>query len=354
MLVLLKAARERGASDLILSPGLPPMAKVADGLVPLLDEPVDGPAARAMVYGLMDERQQALFEERKDLEFSMSLPGVGRFRVSAFHHHRSIGAVLRFLPDTPIPLEETGLPDVVKELLSRKSGLIMVAGPTGSGKSTTLASMVDWINRTRATHVITIEDPIEFVHAPILSVIHQREVGRDTQDFSTALRSALRQTPGVVMVGEVRDYETARVVLWGGETGHLILTSIHGSNVVDAVNRLINLFPEGEREDARNRLATVLNGIIAQKLLPSLQGGLVLAYEIAVGAPHVRQVIREGKPQLLKSIVQTGADHGMISFDACIGRLYRERKISFSVGSEYAEDQKEFSRYAYAGFSVER
>lgn len=344
LLVWLKEATRQKATDLILTAGLPPVLKADKKIIQLSEKILDEKELREIVYSFLSEEQQKAFEFRKELDISLALPQIGRFRINVFKHRKGVGAVFRTLPVYSPRIEDLGLPKTILQLLEKEKGLIIVAGPTGSGKSTSLAAMVDYINRNRFCHIVTIEDPVEFVHHSIKGVVHQREVGWDTKDFAQALRAALRQSPDVIMVGEIRDRETARAVLSAAESAHLVLTSVHGSSAQEIVGRLVNLFPEGEKEEARNRLASALLASLSQKLLPKQGGGLVLAYELMLGSPSVKQIIREGKPHMLKSVIMTSSEQGMIPLEKTLAMLYQRRLISYEVGLESADDPKEFSK----------
>lgn len=344
---LLSMAVERRASDLVITVGLPPMLKVDGEFHPTEYEPLTPEGTRQLMYALMDERQQRIFEEEKELDFSFSLPGRGRYRVNVFLQRGSVAGVLRVVPATIKGFEELGLPRTVAEVALSPRGLVLVTGPTGSGKSTTLAAMVDYINKRRRAHIVTVEDPIEFVHTHKEGIVHQREIGGDTKDFARALRSALRQAPDVILVGEMRDLETVRAAVTAAETGHLVMATLHTNSAPEAVDRIVDVFPEGEKELVRIQLAGILVAVLTQQLLPkAFGGGRVLAYELMIGTPAVRALVREGKTAQLRSAIQTGGQYGMVTMDATLAELYRKGLIAYEVGLSRAVDPKEFARLA--------
>ena len=308
---LLAFAVKCSASDLHLSAGLPPMVRV-DGEVRRIDAPpLDAEQARALVYGVMSEGQRRDYEASRELDFALEAPGLGRFRVNAFNQHRGVGAVFRVIPEAVIRLEQLQAPPVLTTLCRHRNGLVLVTGPTGSGKSTTLAAMLDDINATECGHILTIEDPIEFVHASKRCLVNQREVHRDTHGFNQALRSALREDPDVILVGELRDLETIRLALSAAETGHLVFGTLHTASAAKTVDRIIDVFPAAEQAMVRSLLSTSLRGVIAQTLLKRRGGGRCAAYEIMVGTPAVGHLIREDKVAQLYSAIQTGGEYGM-------------------------------------------
>jgi len=337
---LLDAAMAAGASDLHLSAGTPPWLRVDGALRPLAGAgPMDAAAVEAALGALMTPAQARDLAERGDLDFAWECaatasvrrpqaaspapgaPGAVRFRVNAFRQARGPAAVLRRIPGAIPSLAETGAPWALAGLAQAEEGLVLVAGATGSGKSTTLAALVDAINGTRDAHVITIEDPVEFVHAPRRALVSQREVGRDTADFATALRAALREDPDVLLVGELRDLETLRLALAAAETGHLVLATLHTRGAVSAIDRILGAFPPGERELARSSLSASLAAVVCQRLLPRAGGGRVAAHEVLVATPAVRNLIRESRLSQLESVMQTGQAAGMQTLAQAVERL---------------------------------
>ena len=344
---LLNLAVERGASDLVITVGLPPMVKVDGEFHPTEFEPLTPQETRRLTYALMDEKQQRVFEEDKELDFSFSLPGKGRFRVNVFLQRGSVGGVLRVVPSSVKSFEELGLPKSVASIALSPRGLVLVTGPTGSGKSTTLASMIDYINQEKRCHIVTIEDPIEFSHRHKRSIINQREIGADTHSFSKALRAVLRQAPDVILVGEMRDYETIAAAITAAETGHLVMGTLHTNSAPETIDRIIDVFPKLQQEQVRMQLSNNLVAVLTQQLLPKAFGdGRVLAYELMMATPAVRALIREGKSHQLVGVIQTGGQYGMITMDACLADLYKRKLITYETGLSRAVDPKEFTRLA--------
>ena len=348
---LLTFTAERGASDLILTVGLPPMLRIDGEWLPSKTATLTPTLTRRLVYSIMDEKKQKTFEERKEIDFSFSLSGHGRFRVNAFQQRGTIGAVLRTIPDEILPFEKLGLPKAVSDAARLPRGLVLVTGPTGSGKSTTLATMIDLINTEYAKHIVTIEDPIEFFHPHKKSIVNQREIGDDTHGFSHALRSVLRQAPDVILVGEMRDYDTIAAALTAAETGHLVMGTLHTNSAPEAVDRIIDVFPEAQQQQVRVQLANNLQAVLTQQLIPKIGGGRVLAYEFLVATPAVRNLIREAKTHQILSQMQMGGTTGMMTMDASLADLYLRRRISFESGISRAVDAKEFQRLASTGGS---
>jgi twitching motility protein PilT len=353
ILNILKYAVERNASDIILTAGLPPQYKVhgewGNGE---FTNPLTPQDTRRLMYMMMNEKQQRIFEEKRDIDLSYAAQGIGgRFRVNVFFQRGSVGGVMRLIPTKTKPIEDIGIPtDMLVQISSQPRGLVLVTGPTGSGKSTTLASMIDWINTNKKKHIVTIEDPVEFAHSHKSSIINQREIGPDTQDFEMALRAVLRQAPDVILVGEMRDFETIRSAVTAAETGHLVMGTLHTNSAPEAIDRIVDVFPEEQQEQIRVQLANNLNAIITQQMLPKMSGdGRVVGYEIMIATPAVRALIREGKTYQLVSVIQTGASLGMITMDACLAELYKKRVISFELGESRAVDAKEFNRLAKLG-----
>ncbi|CEP66032.1 Pilus retraction protein PilT [Moorella glycerini] len=320
--IILRAAAAAGASDVHLSVGLPPVFRVHGELqVQRQWEPLDSGMTAGLVRPIVGERWEVL-QERGEIDLAYSLPGVSRFRVNVFHQRGSVGAAIRLIPRDIPNLETLGLPPVVAELAERQHGLVLVTGPTGSGKSTTLAAMVDKINRERSCHIITLEDPIEYLHQHRRSIVNQREVGSDTQSFASALRAALRQDPDVILVGEMRDLETIATAITAAETGHLVLATLHTSSAIQSVDRIIDVFPPHQQGQVRIQLADTLEGVITQQLLPRAdRKGRVAAVEVLIATPAVKNLIREGKTHQIVSSMQTGARYGMQTMDMALRQL---------------------------------
>ncbi len=344
---LFRLAKAKEASDLILTVGLPPMLKINGEFFPTNHPKLTPQDTRRMMYALMDEKQQRRFEEERELDFSFSLPGEGRFRVNVFLQRGSVGGVMRVVADLDKSFEDLGLPKIISDLAMRPRGLFLVTGPTGSGKSTTLAAMLDFINENRRCHIVTIEDPIEFFHRHKKAIVNQREVGGDTLSFGRALRSVLRQAPDVIMVGEMRDLETIQMALTAAETGHLVLATLHTNSAPETIDRIVDAFPHGQQGQVRIQLSNNLVGVLSQQLLPRADGrGRVLAYELMVATIAIRALIREGKTHQITSAIQTGGQYGMVTMDAYLADLYKKRIITYETGLNRAIDPKEFARLA--------
>lgn len=346
---LLRLASERRASDLLLTVGLPPMLRLDGEWQPTELGKLTPNDTRRLLYTMMDERKQRDFEERRELDFSFSLTGEGRFRVNAFFQRGSIAGVLRTIPGEILSFEKMGLPGVVADMARTPRGLVLVTGSTGSGKSTTLAAMLDLVNTETRKHIMTIEDPIEFFHTHKRSIINQRELGDDTKSFERALRAVLRQAPDVILVGEMRDFETIGAAVTAAETGHLVMGTLHTNSAPEAVDRIIDVFPEVQQAQVRAQLANNLQAILTQQLVPKQGGGRVLAYEVLVATPAVRNLIREGKTHQILSAMQMGGQYGMQTMDACLAELHLRRTISYETGVARAVDAKEFARLVSSG-----
>jgi twitching motility protein PilT len=319
----------REASDLHLRVGEPPIYRIGGRLVrsefPVLKED----DTRSLLFSILSETQRQRVERERELDLAFGLPGVARFRVNVFHQRGFLGAVMRVIPLKIKSIDEWGLPPILKELSLLSRGLILITGPTGSGKSTTLAAMVHHINQTRKSHIIILEDPVEFLHQDNQSIIEQREVGSDTNSFALALRHIMRQNPDVILVGEMRDYETMSLAIAAAETGHLVLATLHTTDAAQTVDRIINTYPPEGQAQARVQLATVLQAVISQALLPSIkQKKLVAAFEIMLCTPAVRSVIREGKTPQIYSLIQTGSKFGMQSLDQSLKDLYMKGLVN--------------------------
>jgi twitching motility protein PilT len=312
---LLTFSVKNGASDLHLSAGLPPMIRV-DGDVRKINVPaLDHKTVHGLVYDIMNDKQRKDYEEFLETDFSFEIPELARFRVNAFNQNRGAGAVFRTIPSDILSLEDLGTPAIFKKIADNPRGLVLVTGPTGSGKSTTLAAMIDYINNKSYAHILTIEDPIEFVHQSKKCLINQREVHRDTHGFNEALRSALREDPDIILVGEMRDLETIRLALTAAETGHLVFGTLHTSSAAKTIDRIIDVFPAAEKTMVRSMLSESLRSVIAQTLMKKIGGGRIAGWEIMIGTPAIRNLIREDKVAQMYSSIQTGQAHGMITMD---------------------------------------
>ncbi|AUT43293.1 type IVa pilus ATPase TapT [Aeromonas sp. ASNIH5] len=318
---LLAFSVKHKASDLHLSAGVPPMIRV-DGEVRKINLPaLDHREVHALIYDIMNDHQRKELEENFEVDFSFEVPGMARFRVNAFQQARGSGAVFRTIPSTVLTLDDLGAPEIFRKIAEYPRGLVLVTGPTGSGKSTTLAAMVDYINDNFHHHILTIEDPIEFVHENKRCLVNQREVHRDTKSFSNALRSALREDPDIILVGEMRDLETIRLAMTAAETGHLVFGTLHTSSAAKTIDRIIDVFPGSEKDMVRSMLSKSLRAVISQTLLKRIGGGRVAAHEIMLGIPAVRNLIREDKVAQLYSVIQTGMTHGMQTMDQSLKQL---------------------------------
>ena len=318
---LLAFSVKNNASDLHLSAGLPPIIRVDGEMRRLNVDPLDHKQVHALVYEIMNDKQRKEYEENLETDFSFEVKDLSRFRVNVFVQNRGAAAVLRTIPSKVLTLDDLGAPAIFKEIINQPTGIVLVTGATGSGKSTTLAAMVDHINSHKREHILTIEDPIEFVHENKLSVLNQREVHRDTHSFSNALRSALREDPDVILVGELRDLETIRLAISAAETGHLVFGTLHTNSAPKTIDRIIDVFPAEEKAMVRSMLSESLRAVISQTLLKKIGGGRVAAHEIMVGIPAIRNLIREDKVPQMYSVIQTGQSHGMQTMDQCLQRL---------------------------------
>ena len=340
---LLSLSVERRASDLHLSAGLPPLLRI-DGDVLRLDlPPCDPEQVHALIYDIMNDQQRRNFEEQLETDFSFEIPKLARFRVNAFNHNRGAGAVFRTIPSEILSIEQLGLGDIFKKICQYPHGIVLVTGPTGSGKSTTLAAMLDHINQSRYEHILTIEDPIEFVHSSQNCLINQREVHRDTFSFNAALRSALREDPDIILVGELRDLETIRLALTAAETGHLVFATLHTTSAAKTIDRIIDVFPAEEKSMVRTMLSESLQAVIAQVLLKKVGGGRVAAHEIMLGSPAIRNLIREGKVAQMYSSIQTSAQLGMTTLDQSLKQLLQNRIISLEHARSVAKQPESLS-----------
>ncbi|MFJ5538436.1 type IV pilus twitching motility protein PilT [Vreelandella titanicae] len=334
---LLAFSAKQNASDLHLSAGLPPMIRV-DGDIRRLNVPaIDNNDVRKLIYAIMNDRQRRDYEEHLEIDFSFEVPGIARFRVNAFTQARGAGAVFRTIPNQVLSIQTLGLGEVFERLAMLPRGLVLVTGPTGSGKSTTLAAMIDYINDHRYEHILTIEDPVEFVHVSKRCLINQREVHRDTHSFADALRSALREDPDVILVGELRDLETIRLALTAAETGHLVLGTLHTTSAVKTIDRIIDVFPSEEKAMVRSMLSESLQAVVSQSLLKRQGGGRVAAHEILIATSAMRNLIREDKVAQMYSAIQTGGSLGMQTLDAALSRLVNEGVVSIEEAQAQAK-----------------
>ncbi len=343
---LLIAMLERGASDLHLTSNAPPTVRVNGSLVSLADYPVlTAPVIQRAIYTALTQRQREKFEEELELDFAYNVPGRARFRVNLYRQRDALGAAFRVIPVEIKRLQELGLPDTVAQFASLARGFVLVTGPTGSGKSTTLASLVDLANRTRSEHIMTVEDPIEFLHRHQKCLINQREVGEDTKSFANALKHVLRQDPDIILVGELRDLETISVALTAAETGHLVFATLHTSDAAQTIDRIIDVFPPHQQQQVRVQLASSLQGVVCQTLAKTAdQSGRVVATEVLVATPAVRNLIREGKTHQIYSAMQAGARHGMHTMDQQLAELVKAGRISHATGLEKCHHVEDFNR----------
>ncbi len=339
---LLQFAEKSGASDLHLSAGLPPMMRVDGEIRRVNIDPFDHKEIHALIYDIMNDKQRKDYEEFLETDFSFELPGVARFRVNAFNQERGAAAVFRTIPSEILSLEDLNAPKFFAELTEKKRGLVLVTGPTGSGKSTTLAAMIDHINKSRYEHILTVEDPIEFVHTSKKCLLNQREVHRDTMSFNAALRSALREDPDIILVGELRDLETIRLALTAAETGHLVFGTLHTSSAAKTIDRIIDVFPAAEKDMIRSMLSESLQAVISQVLLKKVGGGRMAAHEIMVGTSAIRNLIREAKVAQMYSAIQTGRRDGMQTLDQNLKELVDSRKLDSKVAMSYAVNKDMF------------
>lgn len=334
---LLKFGVQSGASDLHLSAGMPPMMRVHGDVKQLNFPALEHKDVHAMVYDIMNDHQRKFYEAELECDFSFEIPNVSRFRVNAFNQNRGAAAVFRTIPTEILTLEQLKCPSIFTEIADKPRGVVLVTGPTGSGKSTTLAAMIDYINKSRQYHILTVEDPIEFVHKSNKSLINQREVGLQTKSFANALRSALREDPDVILVGELRDLETIRLAMTAAETGHLVFGTLHTSSAAKTIDRIVDVFPAEEKDMVRAMLSESLQAVISQTLLKVKDGnGRVAAHEIMIGTPAIRNLIRENKVAQMYSSIQTGQQYGMQTLDQCLVGLLRRGLISKEAALEKA------------------
>lgn len=335
---LLTFSVKHKASDLHLSAGIPPVIRV-DGEIRKINVPaLEHKEVQKLVYDIMNDAQRRHLEEQLETDFSFELANLARFRVNVFHQSRGMGAVFRTIPSKVLTLNQINAPDIFIEISQKPRGLVLVTGPTGSGKSTTLAAMIDHINEHENKHILTIEDPIEFVHENKKCLINQREVSRDTLSFNAALRSSLREDPDIILVGEMRDLETIRLAMTAAETGHLVFGTLHTSSAAKTIDRIVDVFPGNEKDMVRSMISESLQAVISQALLKSPMGGRVAAHEIMIGIPAIRNLIREDKIAQMYSVIQTGMSHGMQTMDQCLKRLVGRGDIDADTAKTKATD----------------
>ncbi len=339
---LLAFSAKQGASDLHLSAGLPPMIRV-DGDVRRINLPaLDHKQVHALIYDIMNDKQRKDFEEFLETDFPFEVPGVARFRVNAFNQNRGSGAVFRTIPSKVLSMEDLGMGEIFRKISDVPRGLVLVTGPTGSGKSTTLAAMLDYINSNKYHHILTVEDPIEFVHESKKCLVNQREVHRDTLGFTEALRSALREDPDIILVGEMRDLETIRLALTAAETGHLVFGTLHTTSASKTIDRVVDVFPAEEKSMVRSMLSESLQSVISQTLLKKIGGGRVAAHEIMIGTSAIRNLIREDKVAQMYSAIQTGGSLGMQTLDSCLKTLVSKGIVTREAAREKAKTPENF------------
>jgi twitching motility protein PilT len=334
---LLSFSVKQGASDLHVTAGMPPLIRV-DGDIRKINVPeMDHKEVYALIYEIMTDKQRKDYEQYMETDFSFEIPGLARFRVNAFNQNRGAAAVFRTIPSKVLSMEDLGMGPVFRQVSDLARGLVVVTGPTGSGKSTTLAAMMDYVNNTRYEHILTIEDPIEFVHESKKCLVNQREVHRDTLGFSEALRSALREDPDIILVGELRDLETIRLALTAAETGHLVFGTLHTTSAAKTIDRIIDVFPAAEKDMVRSMLSESLQAVVSQTLLKKTGGGRVAAHEIMIGTPAIRNLIREDKVAQMYSSIQTGSSVGMKTLDQSLKELVQKGTITKEVARAKAK-----------------
>ncbi len=343
--MLLEECVRRNASDLHIQYGLPPILRVDGALTPITGMPnLNEEMVRSLVFATLDEDQQKILIKDKEFDYSFAFGDIARFRVNAFHERGKLAAAFRLIPNQIKSINDLGMPAIVETFANFPRGLVLVTGPTGSGKSTTLAALIDRINREKSSHIITIEDPIEFTHRSMRSVIVQREVHYDTFSFAAALRSVLREDPDVVLIGEMRDLETIQAAITIAETGHLVFATLHTNSAAQSIDRMIDVFPAHQQPQVRSQLANMLMAICAQRLVPAIGGGRVVAAEIMVANSAIRTLIRDGKTHQIDTAIQTGADQGMQTMDRTLAKLVQTGVITYDSARDYAVDINELNR----------
>lgn len=336
---------QKKASDLHLTTGICPILRVDGQMIPTPFEKITPDICQRLIYSLLTDQQRQIFEAKNELDLSFGIKGVGRVRMNVFRQRGSVGAALRSIPSNFMSFEELGLPEVVHEILKKPRGLVLVTGPTGSGKSTTLASMIDSLNDHRSGHIITIEDPIEYIHPHKKCVVNQREVGQDTSSFGSALKYVLRQDPDIILIGEMRDLETVQAAITIAETGHLVFATLHTNDAKSTINRIIDVFPSHQQAQVRNQLSMVLKAVMTQSLIPHANGvGRVLCVEILMVTSAIENLIREGKIEQIPMLMQTGGKFGMQTFNQALTDLVLRRKITLKQALEYTNDAEELNK----------
>lgn len=342
---LLEECIKRKSSDLHLQYGLPPILRVDGALTPIAGMPnLDEQSVQSLIFSTLDEEQRKILIKDKEFDYSFAFGDIARFRVNAFHERGNLAAAFRLIPNQIKSINELGMPPIVETFADFPRGLVLVTGPTGSGKSTTLAALVDKINREKSTHIITIEDPIEFTHHSQRSVIAQREVHYDTFSFAAALRSVLREDPDVVLIGEMRDLETIQAAITIAETGHLVFATLHTNSAAQSIDRMIDVFPSHQQPQVRSQLSNMLMAVCAQRLVPAIGGGRVVAAEIMVANSAIRSLIRDGKTHQIDTAIQTGAEQGMQTMDRTLAKLIQTGVITYDSAREFAVDVNELDR----------
>lgn len=333
------------ASDVHLNVGVPPYLRYLGNLVPIPETEILTPEAlKELVMPIVNEQQKELIEVDRELDFSYSTINGARFRINVFHEKGNLAAVLRYVPPEIKSISDLGLPNILNDLTQLKQGLILLTGPTGHGKSTSMAAMIDKINKERAEHIVTIEDPIEFVHKSIKSVISQREMHADTHSWGVALRSVLREDPNVVLIGEMRDYETIEAALTVAETGHLVFATLHTNSASQTIDRIVDVFPEQQQQQIRSQLAATLEAVLSERLVPSISKGRVPIMEILLGTQAVRSTIRDGKTHMLTNVMQTSVELGMRTLEMALAEAYEEKLITLEVARDYSQNLEELNR----------
>jgi len=341
----------KNASDLHITAGAPPVLRINGELVQTQTERLTGEMTQALVFSLMTDAQRQRFEAANELDFAFGIKGMGRLRMNVYRQRGLVGAAIRSIPSKFKTFEELNLPPVVYDLMKLRKGLILVTGPTGSGKSTTLASMMDYLNEHFTYHMVTVEDPIEYVHGHKRSIINQREVGADTDSFANALRHILRQDPNVILIGELRDLETIQAALNIAETGHLVFSTLHTSDASQTINRIIDVFPPHQQQQIRIQLSFVLQAVVAQQLISAVNTGRTLAAEVLIATSAVRNLIRDQKIEQIATAMQTGGKYGMVTMNQSLADLYLKQKITFQEAMSRSSDQEDLKKYLQRGLT---